>query len=154
MRFETKFSRGMKPALALAVVFLCVGSLVYILNPYHRTDRTVLSLLLPIAYLLIVPWAWPQYYDVREDGLFLRQGFSKNLIPYQFLVVLRSIQANSRNLRVFSTDRILVVTETGQRFVIAVAEEERFLAEVSKRCPQLELKNSSLEIPFAPMLIV
>ena len=153
MRFKTKFDRGMQPALIIAVVFICVGSLFYILNPYHRTGRAVLSLW-PVAYLLIIPWAWPQYYEVREDGLFLRQGFRKNLIPYQSLVVLRSIQANSRNLRVFSADRMLVVTETGNRFVIAVAEQERFLAEVSKRCPQLELKQSSLEIPFAPMLIV
>lgn len=153
MRFKTKFGRGLKPAFLIGAVFLCVGLLFYVLNPYHRTDRTVFSLW-PLAYLLIIPWAWPQYYDVREDGLFLRQGFSKNLIPYKSLVVLRSIQANSRNYRVFSGDRLLVVTETGQRFVIAVAEQERFLAEVSKRCPQLELKNSSLEIPFAPMLIV
>jgi hypothetical protein len=34
-------------------------------------------------------------------------------------------------------DRIRLVTNGGRRYVIAVAEEKRFLAEIWKRCPQL-----------------
>jgi hypothetical protein len=31
-----------------------------------------------------------------------------------------------------------------------VAEDDRFLAEVAKRCPQLERRNFGLGVPLAP----
>jgi hypothetical protein len=95
----------------------------------------------------------PQYYEVLESGLFLRQGWRKSLIPYASLVELQPM-SDSRSSGVFSTQRILVVTREGKRFLIAVAEEERFLAEVSKRCPQLERRDFGWGIPLAPPTIV
>ncbi len=62
-------------------------------------------------------------------------------------------ELTARPFWVFSMDRLLVATESGERFVIAVAEQEHFLAEVLKHCPQLEAKHSSLEMPFAPMFL-
>jgi hypothetical protein len=86
----------------------------------------------------------PQYYEFREDGLFFRQGWTKVLIPYGSLVeVERFSSLGSRSDRVFSMDRILIGTNRGNRFVIAVAEEQRFLTEVWKRCPQIDPATAS-----------
>jgi len=96
---------------------------------------------MPLAiWLIALPCTLLQYYEVREDGLFLRQGWRKSLSPYASLVELQSM-SDSRSAGVFSTDRVLAVTQEGKRFLIAVAEEESFLTEVSKRCPQLERRN-------------
>jgi hypothetical protein len=46
-------------------------------------------------------------------------------------------------------DRWLVVL-----LVLAVAEDNRFLTEVSKRCPQLERRNFGLGIPLTPPTII
>lgn len=91
----------------------------------------------------------PQYYQVRADGLFLRQGWRRTSIPWKLLVQMQTMQ-DSRSAGVFSTQRILVVTESGKEHLIALAEDERFLAEVLKRCPQLEKQPFGLAIPLAP----
>ena len=108
----------------------------------------------PLAiWLIVLPCTLPQYYEVREDGLFLRQGWRKSLIPYASLIEIQSI-SDSRSAAVFSTDRILVVTQEGRRFLIAVTEDERFLAELSKRCPQLEQRPFGLGILLSPSSII
>jgi hypothetical protein len=142
MRFETRYDRWLAALTVLAAVVTCV------VVPARR-------LLAPgsqpaPAWLTVT---LPQYYEVVESGLFLRQGWRKSLIPYASLVELQPM-SDSRSSGVFSTQRILVVTREGKRFLIAVAEEERFLAEVSKRCPQLERRDFGWGIPLAPPTIV
>jgi hypothetical protein len=86
----------------------------------------------------------PQYYELRENGLFLGQGWTKTLISYPSLVAVDPYcSVGSRSDRVFSMDRILIVTNGGNRYVIAVAEEKRFLAEIWKRCPRLNPATAS-----------
>jgi len=87
---------------------------------------------------------------VAGDGLFLRQGWRRILIPYASLVELQCM-TDSRSAGVFSTQRILVVTAEGKRYLIAVADEEGFLEAVAARCPQLEKRGFGLAVPMAPM---
>ena len=149
MRFETKFDWGTKAALVVGAIGIPLILVLGFLR--HRTFTSWWIPISPItAQLLVAPWSLPQYYEVREDGLFIRQGFRRTLIPYASLVTIRPAPI-ARAFRVFSMDRLLVATETGKRFTIAVAEQELFLAEVLTHCPQLEAKHSSLEMPFAPM---
>jgi len=53
------------------------------------------------------------------------------LVPYAALSELRPI-SDSRTAGVFSTQRIVIGTSASKRFLIAVAEEERFRTEVCK----------------------
>ena len=48
----------------------------------------------------------PQYYEVRTDGLFIRQGWRKALVRYADLVEPQST-TGARIAGVFSIDRIL-----------------------------------------------
>ena len=91
----------------------------------------------------------PQYYEVGSDVLYLRQGWRKIRIPWASLVQLHSY-SDSQSAGVFSTDRILVVTTQGKRYLIAVAEEEHFLDAVLASCPNLQRTAFGLGLPLAP----
>jgi hypothetical protein len=106
-----------------------------------------------VLWLVVLSGTLPQYYEVRADGLFIRQGWRKSLIPYASLVEVQSV-SDSRSAALFLTDRILIVTQSGKRFVIAVAEHDRFFSELAKRCPQLERRAFGLGTPLSPPLII
>jgi hypothetical protein len=46
---------------------------------------------------------------------------------------------------VFSTHRLMITAVPGGQFVIAVAEQERFMAEIARRSPQLEQGTAGLK---------
>jgi hypothetical protein len=79
----------------------------------------------------------PQYYEVRDEGLFIRQGRKKVLLPY---AALRELRADTGVLSapVFSMSRIYLSATPGGQWVLALAEQDRFLAEVRRRAPQLQ----------------
>jgi hypothetical protein len=106
---------------------------------------------MPPIWLIVLAAMLPQYDEVREDVLFLRQGWRRILIPYTSLIGIQA-RSDSMSVPVFSTDRLLIVIRGGKRFLIAVAERERFLAEVSQPCPQLERRTQGLVIPLPPSL--
>jgi hypothetical protein len=90
----------------------------------------------------------PQYYEVRPDGLFIRQGWRKVLIAYADLTELQAT-TDTRSAAVFSMDRMLVGTRDGRSLIIAPADQEGFLAAVAQRCPRLERKGSGLGSPLS-----
>jgi hypothetical protein len=136
MRFATRFDRWLVVLLVIAALVSC-GAIPY---------------LLPV-WLAVLSMTLPQYYEVRDNGLFIRQGWRKILIPYASLIELQSV-TNSMSAAVFSSQRILIVTREGRRILIAVAEDDRFLEEVSRRAPQLERKAFGLGLPLAPPTFV
>jgi len=150
MRFATKFDRWLVILLVLTATITCIVlPAIRFFAPGSHPEPLWLAIAVPGVWLVVLPFTLPQYYEVREDGLFLRQGWRKNLIPYASLVELQSI-SDSRSAGVFSTDRILVVTREGKRFLISPAQRERFLKEVAQRTPQLERKGFGLGLPFSP----
>ena len=154
MRFKTKFDRWLVIVLVLSATVTCViVPVMRFVAPGSHPGPLWLTFVPFVIWLMVLPCMLPQYYEVREDGLFLRQGWRRSLIPYASLVEVQPI-SDSRSAAVFSTDRILVATQEGRRFVIAVAEDERFLAEVSRRCPQLEHRPVGLGIPFSPSSVI
>jgi hypothetical protein len=82
---------------------------------------------------------YPHYFEFREDGLFVRQGWNGNLVPYDSFDKVLPITHLYKNS---STKRILVISKSGKTFVVALPEGESFVAEVSSRCPQLELRET------------
>ena len=154
MRFETRYDRWLVTLTVLAAGVTCVVVPARrFLAPGSQPAPPWLTIAMLAFWGIVLSCTLPQYYEVLESGLFLRQGWRKSLIPYASLVELQPM-SDSRSSGVFSTQRILVVTREGKRFLIAVAEEERFLAEVSKRCPQLERRDFGWGIPLAPPTIV
>jgi len=153
MRFETKFDRWLVILLIVAALATCSLPAARLL--IARSHPTPLGLtVLPFAiWAVVLSSTLPQYYELHQDSLFLRVGWRRVVIPYASLVEIQSM-SDTRSAGVFSADRILLVTEAGKRFIIAVAEQERFLAELSQRCPQLEPRPFGFGMPFSPTTIL
>jgi hypothetical protein len=148
MRFQAKFDTWIVASLILAALVTVVLPLAAMIAAgAHRPP--------PLAVVIWVLWAvalastLPQYYEVREDGLFIRQGWRRILVPYASLVEVRRA-SDTRSAAVWSTHRVLVAVQTGRPYIIAPAEQKRFLDEIAKRAPQLERRGSGLRLPASP----
>jgi len=148
MRFATKFDRGIT-TLSCAM-FLLTGIVMPIQILSAPKGPHWLGYLLPAMWAIIVLSCLPQYYEVREDGLFIRQGLRQASLPYESLAELR-VTADSRKASVFTNDRLLIGTRAGKQYVIAPAEAERFIDEVARRAPQLERKSFGLGLPLSSL---
>jgi hypothetical protein len=95
---------------------------------------------MPLMLLLACFRSFPEYYEIRENGLFIRQGWKRNLIPYATIDKFLPLAQAFRWLP--PANGFLVIPEKGASFYVAPSEKERFLAEVSQRCPQLEQRET------------
>jgi hypothetical protein len=155
MRFETRYDCSI--VVILSVVALLVGVVLpalRILAPRDHPAPLWLAFMPLAVCLIIVCSALPQYYEIRQNGLFLRIGWRRVLIPFDSLAEVRC-NSDTRGFGIaFSSDRMLVATKEGDRFLIAVADEGRFLAELSKRCQHLKQQPFALHIPLSPPSVV
>jgi hypothetical protein len=100
--------------------------------------------MLPLVFcflLFTLYQSFPNYFELQESSLFIRQGWKKLLIPYASIEKILPISGRFGGK---SQNRIVVITAKGMTFTIAAAEQERFMAEISKRCPQLEKRETEL----------
>ena len=146
MRFATKFDWWI-------VLALIVGAAVSLGTSTHgwlTTHRPPLAMVLFLwaVWILLLLATLPQYYEVRADGLYIRQGIQASLIPYCDLAEVQP-STDSRGAGVFSLDRIRVVTSRPRTYVIAPADQNGFLDAVASRAPQLERKGAGLSLPFS-----
>jgi hypothetical protein len=138
-----------RPVVAAFILFyLCVG-IILVVNVHRRmlihqmiNLHGIFNVLIWLSLLtfILLYWNFPHYYEVRESGLFLRQGSNMNLIPYESIYEVLPI---SPSLDSFWPNRISIMLMDGKEHVIAVADKERFLTEVFKKCPRLEHKGAS-----------
>jgi len=111
----------------------------------------IAMLMVPAILLFVLAFTLPQYYEVHEDGLFIRQGWKKTLLPYSALRELEAVNSPF-SAPVFSTHRLQITAVPGGEFLIAVAEQEQFLAEVARHAPQLEQGPSGLKTRSGSLL--
>ena len=141
MRFATKFDR-------LIVVVLIVGAAVSLGLPARGWLLGRVPAEVPLGvmavWLYVLLSTLPQYYEMRDDGLFLRLGAMRRvLVPYVSLAELQP-DTSTKSAGVFSVDRMRVVTTDGRLFLIAPADAEGFVEELARRAPQLERKGFGL----------
>lgn len=139
MRFATKFD-----AWLAALLFVSAFSPIVALVVFPVGVRWV-----PLLFcLVILATMLPQYYEVRTEGLFIRQGFRKILIPWLELAEMTPT-TDGRSAAVFSMDRILVSTSRGKRYLIAAADRAGLIHACAERCPQLVRKAGGIGLPMA-----
>jgi hypothetical protein len=144
MRFETRYDKWLVGVL-IATGLILFGLPVALYSNLAARGQVAWTLFFgPVIFVFALSVTLPQYYELREDGLFIRQGWKKALLPYSALCEL-STADSVLSAPVFSTHRLLVTAVPGGQFLIAVAEQERFLAEVARRTPQLEQWPSGLK---------
>jgi hypothetical protein len=148
MRFKPKVNYV---SLACWLVFMTIvgANGIYTLNPKVHSiyfGLGVLSWLLFLTIILILRFIiFPEFYDLQEVGLFLRQGRKRNLIPYASIDKVLPLDPAAGILypaNCFAYRFLVLPEKSSTIFTIAVSERERFLAEVSKRCPQLETRET------------
>ena len=137
MRFETRCD-------AWLVVVLCAVALLMVVTPAGlylshavRGAQMWLFLVGPAIFAFALAATFPQYYELRDDGMFIRQGWKRALLGYGSLRELRA-ETGVLSAPVLSTHRVYVTVVPGGEWVLAVADEERFLSEVRRRAPQLQ----------------
>jgi hypothetical protein len=149
MRFATKFDRRLMCLLIPAAVLTCIVlPAMRLFKPGAHPAPLPLALLPPVLCVFVLAATLPQYYEVRGEGLFIRQGWRKMLIPYPSLVELQPT-FDSRSAAVYSMDRLLVVTRENRRYVIAPTDQSGFLDAVAQFAPQLERRATGLSVPFS-----
>ena len=146
MRFETRYDKWLVGVLiGTGLILLGLPILCYLQHAEHGPPIWIFFFG-PVIYVIAFSATLPQYYEVREEGLFIRQGWYKALLPYSALCELCAADG-VLSAPVFSTHRLQVSAVPGGLFLIAVAEQEQFLAEVARRAPQLEKWPSGLRTP-------
>jgi hypothetical protein len=150
MRFETKYDPWIVAVMVggVALSLVVPAELFFTATGPHRLP--LWCAVLPwLIWAGVLPCILPQYYEVRTEGLFIRQGWRKILIPYAALVGIQAV-SDARSAGVFSTDRLLVTTREGKCYVIAPAGQRQFLDHVSQ-WTLLERRGSGIGLPLSPL---
>jgi len=147
MRFAAKFDRWLVSVLVFAAAFSFALPVISLLAPRLRPEPLWVPFAPLAIWVAVLPSTLPQYYELRNDVLFLRQGWRKISVPYAALVQVEPV-FDSRSAGVFSLDRIVVLTQVGKRYLVAPAEKDRFMSEIAQRAPQLEWKGFALAMPL------
>jgi hypothetical protein len=145
MRFETRFDKWLTGLLIGIGLMLFAMPIVFHFQLAGKVPPIWVFFFGPAIYVIALSATLPQYYEVREEGLFIRQGWHKSLLSYSSLCEL-SVADSMLSAAVFSTHRLEITAVPGGRFLIAVAEQDRFLDEVARRAPQLKRWASGLKI--------
>ena len=144
MRFETKFDWWIVAAIIVGAFVSLVMPLIGPQHgPYHHPAPPWVTFLVWLLWAAVLACTLPQYYEVRGEGLFIRQGWRRVSLAYSDLVELQAT-TDARSAAVFSVDRLAVGTRDGRTFVIAPADQAGFLNAIAERCPQLERKGFGL----------
>jgi hypothetical protein len=150
LRFETKFDRWIVAMLAVAAFATLVLPWILPENSgrYHHPAPVWVKLLAWGIWAIALPCSLPQYYEVRDDGLFIRQGWRRVLIAFADLVEVQAT-SDTKSAAVFSADRVSVVTRDSRTFVIAPADQDAFFDALAQRCPQLSRKGFGLTVTIS-----
>jgi hypothetical protein len=144
MHFKTRYDKWIVVVLgAVSLLMLAMPCVMYI-TASMRAGQLWMFLVGPMVMLFALSATLPQYYDVRQDGLLIRQGWKRVLLRYPNLRQLRA-ETGVLAAPVFSTHRIYLSAVPGGDWILAVAEQERFLDEVQARAPQLTRGPSGLQ---------
>ena len=137
MRFKTRYDAWLVAVLSAVALEMLVMPCAFYFTNVVQGAQMWLFLVGPVIMAFVLSLTLPQYYELRDDGMFIRQGWRRALLSYDGLRELRA-ETGVLSAPVFSTHRIYVTAASAGGWVIAVAEEEKFLAEVRRRAPQLQ----------------
>ena len=123
MTYDAKFDWWLAAVIVAAIALLVVGGNYWVGGP-------VLAVLLLCAY--------PQSYETTPAGLVVRAAFVRQLIPYRVITFVGP-----------SATRVKIRFGLRSELVIAPADQEKFLADLSARTPHLCRQGEARVLDYA-----
>ena len=137
VHFQTKVDPWVGITVAIAALFTLVAPVVFILSSMVSRQPVDWTLLIPVgAWIIVLAATLPQYYELRADGLFIRQGWRRSLVAYDALVSAEAVDSTLSS-GVYSTERIRIGTEGAASYLIAPRDGSLFLRELAQRAPRI-----------------
>ncbi|MEP6716696.1 MAG: PH domain-containing protein [Terriglobia bacterium] len=135
MRFQTKFDTWLAITLLISMAATLVTPVVLLILAAVRQRPVPWGLAIPPAiWVVAIAATLPQYYDIREDGLYVRQGWHKALIPYSLIFKVQAV-SNTLSSAVYSSERVKIDTQSRGSFMIAPVDRDRFMSELARHTP-------------------
>lgn len=94
-----------------------------------------------LALLLIC--AYPQWYTTTPEGLLIRAGLTRRLVPYEAITFIGP-SSDGRSSVALSMDRVKIEWGLGSDVLIAPADPEAFFADMAMRTPHLTKRGQDL----------
>ena len=117
------------------VVAILAGILAPLLSHAYWAGGLVLGILLVAVY--------PQSYQTTPDGLLIRSGLTRRLVPYQAITFIGPSRSGQSSVAL-SVDRVKVEWAPSSEVLIAPADPAAFLADVAARAPHLAIRGRNL----------
>ena len=116
-----------------------------VVSVLRMNDKWLLAM--PAAFTLFILIAlYPQKYETSTEGLIVRAGLTKRVIPWQGNALV-SATSDSGSSLALSLDRVLI-EHAGGRIRIAPDDQVRFFDDVASHCPQLSRRGMDLVVAF------
>ncbi len=125
---------------------LCIG-IIIVAGLYCVYFETALKYLIALMCLIVVAlviWVrWNTWYELREDGLYLCSGPFHEEIPYADIKTVDKTRGLDF-IMALDYDRLQInagLNPERGKIVLSPEREDEFLAELSRRCPELEIRG-------------
>ena len=131
-------------AILVAVIPVSMLASAYVAFSAGQTGMAVASV--AFVLLLYVGLVFPMYYELEADSLLIRFGLMRSRIPYAAIKAV-SPTRNPLSSPALSLDRLHIDCDRnfGHGVNISPKEKQRFLEELAKRAPHLELAGDRLK---------
>ena len=132
----------------LGAILVAVIPVSMLLSAYtaFRAGQTGMAVA-SVAFVIVlyVGLVFPMYYELERDSLVIRFGLMRSRIPYSAIKAV-SPTRNPLSSPALSLDRLHVDCDRnwGRGVNISPKEKQRFLEELAKRAPHLELAGDRL----------
>ena len=123
MTYDAKFDWWLAATIAAAIALLVVGGNYWVGGP-------ILAVLLLSAY--------PQTYEITPTGLLVRAALFRELIPYRVMTFVGP-----------AANRVRIRYGLKSELLIAPAQQEKFLADLTARTPHLCRQGEAHVLDYA-----
>lgn len=96
-----------------------------------------------LILLALLVCAYPQTYETTSDGLLIRAGLIRKLIPYAAITAIGPSSDKSSSFAL-SLDRVKIQYGSGKAVLIAPADQDVFFKDIAMRTPQLVRRGFDL----------
>jgi membrane protein YdbS with pleckstrin-like domain len=135
MRFSTKVDRWLAVVLSISAILTFIVPLAALLlalvrrQPIHWMAGALVAVWVVALFATL-----PQYYELRAEGLYIRQGWRKSLVLYGSILSVEST-TSTVSAGVYSSDRVQIETASQGSYLIAPVNRPLFLDKLTQRAP-------------------